>query len=104
MADKDHYVYEHRLVMAKQLGRCLFSWEIVHHKHTKYPQGSKEDKGDNRPENLKVVTDDEHKQISILEAEFNKRINELESRITLLESENVLLRTQLEGNPHFTIE
>jgi hypothetical protein len=99
MADSKHYVLEHRLVMAKQLGRCLYSWEIVHHKHTKYPQGSKEDKGDNRSDNLKLVSDDVHKQITILETKLNKRIQALESRVTLLESENVLLRTQLDGNP-----
>ena len=77
MADIHSYVFEHRLVMAKHLGRNLHLWEIVHHKHTKYPAGSVEDKQDNRIENLQLVSDDKHKQISILEG----RITCLEQRL-----------------------
>ncbi|KKN56453.1 hypothetical protein LCGC14_0572260 [marine sediment metagenome] len=73
------YILEHRLVMAKHLGRCLQSWEIIHHKN-----GIKDDNG---IANLQLVSDDRHKQITLLE----NRIKRLEGKVILLEAENVLL-------------
>jgi len=81
MRNNTGYIREHRLVVAKALGRCLHRWELVHHKGTKYPKGSIENKQDNRyPENLQLISDTRHNQITILE----RRIAYLEDKVLSL--------------------
>lgn len=88
---KGNYVLEHRLVVARALGRCLKPGEIVHHKGDRYPKGSIENKQDNRyPENLELLPTGEHDQITMLE----NRVAWLEKRVTLLEAENVALKME----------
>ena len=82
MADKQGYVFAHRLVMAKSLSRNLHFWEIVHHKNRVH--------NDNRIENLQLVSDDKHKQITLME----NRIRLLEVRVLQLETELVLERQE----------
>lgn len=52
MADERGYVGEHRLVMSELLGRMLDETEHVHHRN--------ENRSDNRPENLVILSPSEH--------------------------------------------
>lgn len=77
------YVYEHRLVMAKHLQRCLLPWEIVHHRN-----GIKDD---NRLENLVLYKGSARHMSSIMLERQVKRQQEmirgLQNRVHELEAE-----------------
>ncbi|KKM40387.1 hypothetical protein LCGC14_1563860 [marine sediment metagenome] len=65
------YVREHRLVMAKKLGRPLERWEIVHHVNG--------EKADNRLGNLELYPNQgEHHTLTLLKMENDRLKQELE--------------------------
>ena len=92
MANKKGYVMEHRLVVARALGRCLLPWETVHHK-----EGYAKD--DNRyPEVLELLPvphkHDALTRMTNYVRKLEKKIEQLEARVTLLEAENTLLKSE----------
>ena len=98
MRNNRGYVLEHRLIMAKHLNRCLLPWEVVHHRGIKYPLESIENKGDNSTENLELVKG-KGKHNTRVEWELKRQAQQikiLQERVTLLEAENILLRTEPE--------
>lgn len=88
------YVLEHRLVVAKALGRCLLPWEIVHHKGDKYTDIR--NKSDNRyPENLELLP---HGRFHLIDMVTKSYIQNLEKQVGILKEKLEVMGVLSEEN------
>jgi hypothetical protein len=92
----DGYVLEHRLVMARLIGRPLTSEEIVHHiNHVKT---------DNRPDNLVILTSSEHCTVHITErvrsSEFLAFLSEINTGKKLSVETRAKMSARRQGSLH----
>lgn len=88
MADCYGYIFEHRLVMAQELGRPLYDWEEVHHRDSI--------KTHNTPDNLFVTDAKNHnKLVEQVLVYQEKEIKDLKNSNMLLEVEITLLKSQI---------
>ena len=92
MARIDGYIREHRLVMARHLGRCLLPWEIVHHIN-----GIRDD---NRIENLELVQGNAHHLPSMV---VQATIKRMQAQIDYLEKRLAKANAQLKNEGYQVI-
>jgi len=75
MADRKGYVLQHRLVVTRQLNRCLLPWEVVHHKNG--------NRADNARSNLELLPT---KKYHMVDTNLKSLMNRQTKRIKLLEA------------------
>jgi hypothetical protein len=80
MANAKGFVLEHRLIMAKKLGRCLRPAEVVYHKNHR--------RDDNSEHNLTLEDKSDHNIISFLELQ----VMQLKKKLLESEKERVKIR------------
>lgn len=56
------YIFEHKMIMEKKIGRSIYPWEVVHHIN--------HDRTDNRPDNLWLCTRQIHDMIHAKEKAY----------------------------------
>ena len=93
---RNGWILEHRLVAARQIGRVLKKGEVVHHINGV--------KSDNRPSNLLVLMTRKHNSHMVTK-DLQSQIQNLETRVTLLEAENTLLLSEIrDSTPDYNLK
>jgi len=85
MRNKGGYVYEHRLIAAREIGRPLRTDEEVHHLNG--------EKGDNGSHNLEIMAKEDHSRETLREVtDLKREIHRLKAALREAESLGFVLR------------
>lgn len=92
---KKHTALEHRVIMARALGRPLKPWEVIHHRNR--------DRADNRLANLELISAQHVHQAIGIENQVLQRLSQLEAKLSdlsiRLALHEVLSNSSDIGNP-----
>ncbi len=96
---RTHEVLEHRLILARAVGRPLKPWEISHHRnHVRH---------DNRIENLELISAQHLHQSIGIEDQIQRRLSQLEATVldlsVQLSVQQALLEAGEHGNPELSV-